>query len=146
MGRRCDRRRARVAADGFFPPAVAAKDFEVSGNFISNTPGLCIKVSSVTNLKVTGNICVDANTVPFASGFDATYCGGKSQGWQIFGANQPWCLAKHAAQGSIMLVNVLNSNSTTPPNLFLGTSIGSIFTFDTSTVNKTDILNGPLFH
>ena len=137
---------AGVGADGFYPLAVAAKNFAIQGNFISNTPGLCILVTSTTNVKVTGNICVDANAVPFADGFDSTFCGGNSKGWQASGANQPWCLAKTAAQGTIMLVNVANADSTSTPNVFLGTSLGSIFTFDSSTVMRTDIINGPLFH
>jgi hypothetical protein len=137
---------AGVGADGFYPPAVASQNYIVSNNFISNTPGLCILVTSATDVVVNGNICVDANAVPFAAGFQATYCGGASQGWQMFGANQPWCLAKTAAQGSIMLVNDANVDTTTVPNQFLGTSIGTIFSFDSSTVHRTNIIVGPLFH
>ncbi len=137
---------AHVAADGFYPAAGASQFLNVQNNFISSTPGLCILAVGTNHVEVTGNICVDANAVPFASGFDATFCGGKSQGWQTAGANQPWCLAKKAAQGTIMLVNVLNANSTTPPNVFLGTSLGSVFTFDSSTVTRDDIIVGPLFH
>lgn len=135
-----------IGLDGFYTPATAIKNIAIQGNFISNTNGLCILVTSTTHVTVTGNICVDANAVPFTSGFDATYCGGNSQGWQKFGTNQPWCLAKTAAQGTIMMVNVLNADTTTVPNLFLGTSIGTIFTFDSSSVVRTDIINGPLFH
>lgn len=135
-----------IGADGFYSPAIAMKNFVIQNNFVSNTPGLCILATSITNVSVTGNICVDANAIPFTSGFDATFCEGLSQGWQVNGVRQPWCLAKTAAQGTIMLVNVANANSTTPPNLFLGTSIGTVFTFDSSTVTRTDIINGPLFH
>lgn len=134
-----------VGADGFYPPAgTAMKDFVIENNFISNTPGLCIMVSSTTHVVVNGNICVDANQIAFTSGFDATFCEGLSQGWQLQGVNQPWCLGKGAAQGSIALYNDVNVDTTTTPNVFLGTSIGTIFTFDSSTVMRNDIIVGPL--
>ncbi len=132
-----------IGLDGFYSPPVAMKDFVITGNFISNTPGECILATSITNLVVTGNICVDANAIPFTAGFDATFCGGFSQGWNGVGANQPWCLAKTAAQGSIMLVN--NANVTSTPNQFLGTSIGTVFTFDTSTVVENEYHQRPAF-
>jgi len=109
-----------VGGMGFTPTGYPINSLIISDNFISNTPGLAIAVLGVSAANVTGNTIVDANSVAFASGFNATYCGSNSHGQQAHGANQPWCFAKVAAQGAIMVAwsnNIFMQNNT-----YLGTS------------------------
>lgn len=132
-----------VSSTGFYPAGFTNTNFEIYNNFISNTPGACILITSANQVGVVGNTCVDANQIPYTAGFNATYCGVHSQGVQPVGANQPWCLAKIAAQGAIMVTNSRNVDATSTLNLFLGTS-GGLFV-DTPTVTRDNIV-GSRFH
>lgn len=133
-----------VSATGFYPPGFSNTNFQIYGNFISNTPGECIIITSANNVGVVGNTCVDANQVPYTAGFNATFCGVNSQPVQLNGANQPWCLAKVAAQGAIMITNSRNVDATSTPNVFLGTSSGLFV--DTSTVSTDNIVGSRFVH
>jgi hypothetical protein len=139
-----------TASTGFFPPGYTNAAFQVYGNFISNTNGLCIAVSSANNVGVVNNICVDANQVAYEPTFTTTLCGGHSccgafsQPWQLVGANQPWCLAKVPAQGSIMITNSRNVDAISTPNIFLGTSAGLFV--DTPTVSTDNIVGSRFIH
>ena len=135
-----------IGGDGFSPTGYPFKNIQIYDNFISSTTGLCITVIGGNNVSVIRNTCVDANSVPFTSNFSTDLCGGHSccgsfsQGTQPSGANQPWCLAKVAAQGAIMVSH--SKNVDTKSNIFLGTSAG-LFT-DTPTVNR-DLITGLRF-
>lgn len=94
-----------LSANGFYSRGTPLSDLAITGNFISNTRGIGILVASAGNVVITDNVVVNANAIPFVAGFDATYCGPKSQGFQRVGANQPWCLAKTAARGAIMVTH-----------------------------------------
>lgn len=135
-----------LAGTGFAPPGYTNAYYQIIGNFISNVPGLGILMQSANNAAVTGNTVVDANQVPYAAGFNATFCGINAQGWQAFGANQPWCLNKIAAQGAIMLTNTRNLDHTSTPNVCLGTSVSPCEFVDTSTVSKDNIVGGRFIH
>jgi hypothetical protein len=111
-----------IPSTGFFATGYPITGVQVKNNFISGSSGLAIGLNSVATGGVVGNTIVDANAVPFAAGFNATYCGGNSQGWQPMGTNQPWCLAKIAALGAIMITNSKNIDYTSTANMFLGTS------------------------
>jgi hypothetical protein len=129
---------------GFYAPGNTLANFQIYGNFISNTNGLCILVTSGNNVGVVNNTCVDANQIAYEPTFTTTLCsghsccGGFSQGWQAVGANQPWCLAKVPAQGAIMITSSRNVDTTSTPNVFLGTSLGLFV--DTPTVTKDNIV------
>ena len=77
---------------------------------------------------------VDANAIPFEPDFDKDFCGLKSQGYQKHGANQPWCLAKLAAKGAIMVAH--SKNVELSNNTFLGASEG-VFVDPASTLGVT---------
>ena len=143
-----------TAGTGFFAPGYTNAAFQIYGNFISNTNGLCITVTSANNVGVVNNICVDANQVAYEPTFTTTLCtvgggnhsccGALSQPWQVAGVNQPWCLAKIAAQGAIMITNSRNIDATSTPNIFLGTSAGLFI--DTPTVTKDNIIGSRFIH
>ncbi len=111
-----------ASSTGFQAKGVPNGWLQISGNFIANTPGLGLLVSAANNVTVSDNVIVNANAIPFVKNYDADYCGPKSQGFQKYGANQPWCFARTAARGAIMVthseaVQIFN-------NVTLGTSAG----------------------
>lgn len=135
---------------GFYAPGYTNANFQIYGNFISNTNGLAILITSANNVGVVNNIVVDANAVPYTSNFNTTLCSGhgccgaNSIGWTANGGGQPWCLDKIPAQGAIMITNSRNVDATSTPNVFLGTSLG-LFT-DTPTVTKDNIVGSRFIH
>jgi hypothetical protein len=135
-----------IPTTGFFATGYPLSNIEISNNFISNAPGLAISMNSVTNAGITGNTIVDANSVPFAPGFDAAYCGGNSQGSQPNGANQPWCLAQIAAQGAIMITRSRNVDYKSTPNTFLGTSSPTGVYADPATVTANMLIGSRFVH
>jgi hypothetical protein len=117
---------------GFSPSGFPFKNLQISNNFITNAAGLCITLISADTASVTGNDCVNNNTEPFIAGFDTTYCGTHSQGGQADGAGQPWCLSKTASQQSIFVAHSKNVDTTSTPNTFAGSTVGGVFTADTT--------------
>jgi hypothetical protein len=113
-----------IQADGFFASGSPHPlDYiNVTNNFFSQSPGLAVSVNSADHVNVTGNTIVDANTLPYAAGFQTAFCGRNSHGQTAGGAHQPWCLAKEAAQGAILISNSGTVNYSMPPNTFLGTT------------------------
>jgi hypothetical protein len=116
---------------GFIPGAVnnvvsaPYQNIWITDNLLSNIQGLGLGMHGGGNVVLARNTIVNANLQPFTPNFNTTYCGALSQGYQSAGSNQPWCLPKVAAQGSLMVSwskDVLLSN-----NRFLGTSIGTTF-------------------
>jgi hypothetical protein len=124
-----------ISSTGFVPEqGYPNRSLQIIDNFISNTPGLAIAILGAREVKVSGNTIVDANAIPFEPDFDKNYCGMKSQGYQKYGANQPWCLAKVAAKGAIMIAH--SKNVELSKNTFLGTSEG-VFVDTASTIGVT---------
>jgi hypothetical protein len=64
-------------------PAGVMSDIQITNNFISNTPGVAIYVSSTANLAIIGNTIVDANAIPFIAvpGCSAINCPGYGSIW-----------------------------------------------------------------
>jgi hypothetical protein len=122
-----------VANTGFFPiggyPAQAIK---IVHNFILNAPGLAILVAGVDGASVIDNTIVNVNAIPFLPGYDASYCGPNSKGIDVYSRDYV-CLAKVAAQGSIMISHSNNVDISSKPNRFFGSSARLIFV-DRSTV------------
>jgi Bacterial Ig domain len=124
-----------ISSTGFVPEqGYPNRSLQIMDNFISNTPGLAISILGARDVKVRGNTIVDANAIPFEPDFDKDYCGLKSQGYQKSGANQPWCLAKLATKGAIMVAHSMNVELSA--NTFLGTSEG-VFVDPGSTIGIT---------
>lgn len=111
--------------------------FEIYGNFISNTNGLAVFVGGANNVGLVDNKIVDANQVAFQAGYNAAFCGTMSLGLSSLGTN-PVCLAKVAAQGSIMVTSSKNVDTSSTPNTFSGTSAGLFI--DTPTVRNDNII------
>jgi hypothetical protein len=135
-----------IAGTGFSPTGYPYNALQIYGNFISSAVGLCISVIGANNVGVVGNDLVDCNSVPFTSGFNATYCGTNSQGSQPAGANQPWCFAKVAAQGALMISHSKNVDATSTANTCLGTTASPCIFTDTPTVTKDNIVGSRLIH
>lgn len=124
-----------ISSTGFVPEqGYPNRSLQISDNFISNTPGAAITILGARDVKVSGNTIVDANAIPFEPDFDKDFCGLKSQGYQKHGANQPWCLAKLAAKGAIMVAH--SKNVELSNNTFLGASEG-VFVDPASTLGVT---------
>lgn len=137
-----------IANTGFAPVPGTGSGFTgypissmvVSYNFISNVPGLAIFASSVDRLGIGGNTIVDANTVAFTPGYNASFCGASSVGLPI--VVTPVCPNFVAAQQSIMATHSTNVDTTSKPNIFLGTTIPGVF-LDTILNNQ---MTGMLIH
>lgn len=98
---------------------------EITNNFLSNIPGLCVLVSGANNVGVGGNICVDGNAVPFTAGYQAANCGPDSVGIPI--VTTPICQQYVAAQQAFMVTHSTNVDTTSQPNTCLGTTTSCVF-------------------
>lgn len=120
-------------ATGFVPNAAIdssfigypTSSFQYTNNFISNTPGLCVFIGASNNVSVTGNTCVDGNTVAYTVNYNTLYCGASSVG--IPPVATPICPNYRAAQQSIFLTHITNYDVTSTSNVFMGTSQGGVF-------------------
>jgi len=111
-----------IATHGFYSQAWPIHAIEITDNFFSNSLGLAVLISSAHGVKVQNNVIVDANAAPSTPGFNAAYCGANSHGYALDGSFQPWCMAKVAAQGSVMVTH--SEDVVLTGNTFLGTSQG----------------------
>jgi hypothetical protein len=111
-----------LARSGFIANAGPNRFLQIYGNFIANAPGLGILVAAASDVVVSDNVLVNANTIPFIRDYDAKFCGAHSQGYHPEGVNQPWCFAKTAARGSIMVTQARNVQLY--GNVMLGSSEG----------------------
>ncbi len=109
-------------ATGFLARGAPNAHLRIENNLVVNTLGLGILVSAASDVTVTGNVVVNANAVPFVAGYDARYCGEKSRGFQREGIGQPWCLARSAARGSILVTHI--ERASVAGNRTLGSSEG----------------------
>jgi Right handed beta helix region len=114
---------------GFIPKGAPNGWLRITGNTIVNSPGLGILVSAASNVRVDGNLIVNANALPFAQGYDATFCGARSKGYNPTGTGQPWCLARTAAKGAIMVTHARSVDLN--GNRMQGTSTGVFVDRDT---------------
>jgi hypothetical protein len=125
---------------GFTPTGNPFKNIEISDNLITNTVGLCITVIGGDNVGVVNNHCVNNNTIPYIAGFDAAHCKSPNESPLMpYGAGQPYCTAKAAAQQSIFISNTNNVDTTSTPNQFLGTTIPGVF-LNPGTIQQTKIV------
>lgn len=105
---------------GFVALGAPNRDIEITDNLIVNSRGVGIVAGGVSGLTVTGNIVVDAAKKGFLPDFQAAYCGAKSHGMRRDGGGQPYCPARHAAQGGIMITHARNVRAS--GNVMLGSS------------------------
>ena len=115
-------RTSALSQTGFMAQGSPNGWLRIVGNRVVNTPGLGLLVAAAHDVVVEGNTVVNANTVPFVAGFDEMRCGVRSHGFTLNGAGQPWCLAKVAAQGALMVLNA--DRAVVSGNVMQGTSKG----------------------
>lgn len=113
-----------LGGDGFVTRGAPNAHLRIENNLVVNTLGLGILVSAASDVAVSGNVVVNANAEPFVAGYDALYCGAKSRGFQREGIGQPWCLARSAARGSILVTHA--ERVAVSGNRTLGTSEGVV--------------------
>ncbi len=113
-----------IDATGFVAHGAPNAHLRIENNLVINTPGLGILVSAASDVTVTGNVIVNANSVPFAKDYDALYCGPKSRGYQREGIGQPWCLSRSAARGAVLVTHV--ERAAVSDNRVLGSSAGIV--------------------
>jgi len=108
--------------DGFQAEGFPVRWVIVEDNHIAVCPGIAIGAYACEDVKIRFNVIVNANSIPFLPNAQALYCGPLSQPVQDAGANQPWCVNKVAAQGSIM--TAWSRRVEAMENVFGGTSEG----------------------
>ncbi len=111
-----------IAPTGFIAQGSPNGWLRIAGNLVVNTPGLGLLVAAAHDVVVEGNTVVNANTVPFAAGFDQMRCGARSHGFTPNGAGLPWCFGKVAARGALMVLD--DDRAIVSGNVMQGTSKG----------------------
>lgn len=109
---------------GFLARGAPNAHLRIENNLVVNALGLGILVSAASDVEVSGNVVVNANTEPFVAGYDALYCGAKAHGFQREGIGQPWCLGRSAARGSILITHA--DRVSVSGNRTLGSSQGVV--------------------